>query len=472
VANDDEPQDPKAKLVWLNEERKRRRQARRDAPHDAEMAAAFVDAYGGKLRYCRDLGGWLVWNGTRYCRDQRYAVLEMAQEFCTDQAAALQVKSLGGRRQIDSVLHLARALDPIATEPREWDGDPDVLCTPGGIVELSTGLLRPATPADYCTRQTRDTPKGACPLFLRTLKQIFLDTPSLIPFLQVWLGYCLTGHNRERKFVFAHGGGSNGKDTVFDLARTLLGDYADIVPIETLLASKHDRHPTEVAMLHGLRLGVASETPKNRRWNEARVKLLTGGGRVSARRMHGNFFSFIMAAKLVVLGNEQPVLTTLDEAWRDRMLFLPFLQQFTGKRVNKKLKDELLVREGPGILRWFVEGAVRWYSDGLTIPKEIIAATDTYMTEQDVYGRWLDECIDTGNAQAKSYLKDLFVSWETWCEREREHAGTPNALSRDLAKRHPRAKHKDEKGVVFRGLHVGKLKRGNPSGQSGPAGRK
>ena len=423
-------------------------------PHDEEMAAAFVAQYGDQLRYCQDLGGWLTWDGSYYQHDQRLSILERAQAFCAGEAARLKAKSLAGRKRIDAVVHLARARESIATEAKDWDADPDILCTPGGILELPTGLLRPATPADYCTRRTLVTPKGDCPRFLKVLHEIFLDQPSLIPFLQVFCGYCLSGHDKERKFVFAYGGGNNGKDTAFSLLQALMGSYAGTVPTETLLSSKSDRHPTEVAMRRGLRLGVASETPKTRKWNEARVKLLTGGGRISARFMNGNFFDFPMTAKLVVYGNELPILTSLDDAWRDRMLFLYFNQQFTGKRAIKGLKEDLIAREGPGILAWAAQGSVTWYAEGLVVPPEITAATNAYMAEQDVRGRWLAECIDTSNPSAETTTIALFESWSRWAESEKEYVGTPTALTRELNKRFPGKYQKREKCRVFIGLKV------------------
>jgi putative DNA primase/helicase len=214
MADDDDtpPQDPKAKLVWLDTERKKRRRARDLLPHDEELAAGFVERESDRTRYCHELGGYLIRSGSCYRRNQRFIVLARAQEYCAEMAETLHAKTLASRKRIDAVMHLARAREPIRTEIDEWDRDPDILCTPDGIVELATGLLRKATPADYCTRQTLVSPKGTCPRFLRTLREIFKDNPSLIPFLQVWGGYCLTGHDRERKFVFAHGGGNNGKD--------------------------------------------------------------------------------------------------------------------------------------------------------------------------------------------------------------------------------------------------------------------
>jgi putative DNA primase/helicase len=53
----------------------------------------------------------------------------------------------------------------------------------------------------------------------------------------------------------------------------------------TFLASNQERHPTELAKLAGARLVVAQETQKGRRWDETKIKALTGGDKITARFM-------------------------------------------------------------------------------------------------------------------------------------------------------------------------------------------
>jgi hypothetical protein len=42
-------------------------------------------------------------------------------------------------------------------------------------------------------------------------------------------------------------------------------------PVEMFLRSRFDRHPTEIARLHKMRLTVAQETPKARSRDEAKI---------------------------------------------------------------------------------------------------------------------------------------------------------------------------------------------------------
>src|SRR5690606_10681579 len=64
-----------------------------------------------------------------------------------------------------------------------------------------------------------------------------------------------------------------------------LGDYAVNVGMETLTASRHERHTTELARLRGARMARASETEKGKAWAENRIKNLTGQDTITARFM-------------------------------------------------------------------------------------------------------------------------------------------------------------------------------------------
>jgi putative DNA primase/helicase len=92
------------------------------------------------------------------------------------------------------------------------------------------------------------------------------------------------------------------------------------------LRSKYDRHPTEVARLHKVRLTVAQETPKGRAWDEGKIKNMTGGDVLTARFMRGDFFDFDPTHKIIIAGNIKPSLYNVDEAMRRRFLLVLFKQ--------------------------------------------------------------------------------------------------------------------------------------------------
>ena len=90
--------------------------------------------------------------------------------------------------------------------------------------------------------------------------------------------------------MFLFGTGGNGKTVFMSTVTGIFGDYAITAPMEMFLTSNVDRHPTEIAKLKGARLVVAHETQKGRRWDESKIKTLTGGDPISGRFMRGDFF--------------------------------------------------------------------------------------------------------------------------------------------------------------------------------------
>ena len=146
----------------------------------------------------------------------------------------------------------------------------------------------------------------------------------MMRFLQQIVGYCLTGDTREHALFFIYGPGGNGKSVFLNTVSAIIGDYATTAAMDTFVASKSDRHPTDLAGLRGARLVAASETEEGRAWAEAKIKAITGGDPISARFMRQDFFTYRPQFKLVIVGNHKPVLKNVDDAAERRFNIIPF----------------------------------------------------------------------------------------------------------------------------------------------------
>src|SRR5258706_221850 len=120
-----------------------------------------------------------------------------------------------------------------------------------------------------------------------------------------------------------------------------------------------DRHPTDLAMLQGARLVTGGETEQGRRWAESKLKLLTGGDKISARRMRQDFFEFTAQFKLLLMGNHKPSLRDVDVAMRRRFHIIPFAAVIEDHERELNLAEKLL-KERDGILGWAIEGCREW----------------------------------------------------------------------------------------------------------------
>ena len=196
-------------------------------------------------------------------------------------------------------------------------------------------------------------------------------------FLQRYIGYCCTGFTTEHVFVFAYGTGANGKSTFINTIARIFGDYATVADMSTFIASNTEHHPTDLAKLRGARLVVAQETQRGRRWDETKIKALTGGDKITARFMRQDFFDFTPTFKLFICGNHKPRLANVDEAMRRRLLLVPFTVQIPPAERDPQLAEKLEA-EWPAILRWCIDGCLEWQRIGLAPPAIVRDATDEY----------------------------------------------------------------------------------------------
>jgi putative DNA primase/helicase len=329
---------------------------------------------------------------------------------------------------------------------------------------LRTGESHAPRPSDYITKKAScccAEPGTPHPVWTGFLERIAPD-PELRAFLQRFIGYSLTGATTEHKFVFAYGTGANGKSTFINTVAAILGDYATVADVGTFIAAAGERHPTDVAKLHGYRLVVAQETEKGRRWDETKIKSMTGGDKMTARFMRCDFFDFVPKFKLWIVGNHKPRLDNVDEAMRRRMLLVPFTVQIPPKERDTELPKKLKA-EWPAILRWALDGCLEWQRIGLAPPEIVTKATDEYFEDQDTVKQWLEDCTIGGDF-AFTPTSQLFTSWREWCVARNLHPGTGNAFSDALVDR-GYARKKGTGGV--RGFNKLALKPVSPAYPSG-----
>jgi putative DNA primase/helicase len=331
---------------------------------------------------------------------------------------------------------LARADARLAVSADCWDCDPWLLNCPGGTVDLRTGEMRAHRRDDLITKLCPVSPgDGGCPLWETFLARATDGKSELQSYLQRMAGYCATGSTREQSLFFLYGTGGNGKGVFINTITAVLEPYCAVAPIEMLLDSRNsaDRHPTDLAGLRGKRLVTAVEVGKGRRWQEEKLKNLTGGDRVTARFMRGDFFEFAPVFKLLIAANHRPSLRSVDEAIRRRLHLVPFVVTIPESERDHDLGEKLKA-EWPGILRWIIEGCLAWQREGLNPPAVARRATAEYFGEEDTVGRWIEEHCILG-IQHDASGKALFADWKLWAEAAGEYAGSQKGFGQNLEAR-------------------------------------
>lgn len=404
---------------------------------DEALALQFADQHGASLRYVAGWGRWMEWDGAVWRPDQTLRVFDLARRICRQASAGLDEKrlasSIASASTVAAVERLAKSDRRHAATVDQWDPDPWLLNTPGGVIDLRTGTMRRHTAAEYMTKSTAVPPGGSCPQWLSFLDTVMAGDAELVAFVQRVAGYCLTGSIREHALFFAHGTGANGKGVTLNTLTGILGDYAAVASIDAFTASQNDRHPTDLAMLRGARMVTAQETEEGRRWAESRIKAMTGGDPITARFMRQDFFTFDPRFKLLIAGNHRPGLRNVDEAIRRRFNLIPFAVRIAPDQRDPNLPEKLKA-EWPGILAWAIEGCLEWQRGGLRPPAAVIDATAEYLAAEDATAAFLAECCIVDKSLEYGSTP-LFTSWKAWADRTGEFPGTLKRFSQNLSGR-------------------------------------
>jgi P4 family phage/plasmid primase-like protien len=427
-------------------------------PRDSEdaLALSFAELRADDLRHCEEWGKWLEWNGHVWKTDKTAAVYDAVRKHVRSLATGMHpqdARKIVNAKTVAAVERMARTDRCIATAGDVWDADPWLLNTPGGVVDLQSGHLAPASPDFHMTKSTAVAPGGDCPTWEAFLNRSLGGDAELIGFVQRMLGYALTGDTREHALFFLYGRGGNGKGVLLNTVAAIMGDYQTTAAAETFIDSPHERHPTDLAGLRGARLVTVTETEKGKRWAESKIKALTGGDKVSARFMRQDYFDFVPQFKLIISGNHKPGLRTVDEAIRRRLHLVPFTIDIPPAERDKALPEKLKAEWG-GILAWLIEGCLTWQRSGLQPPAAVRDATDEYLSSEDVFGTWLDERCDQDAGHWDS-REALFRSWSDWCRVASEFAGSQKQFLETMRKR-SFEEGKDKTGTIrgFRGVRV------------------
>ena len=434
---------------WLNLSDKNNDREGNPPLTDLGNAQRFVALFKDDVRFCYQWRKWLVWDGVRWRLDENGEVERRAKftvrQFYAEASRVVDddlrkalvkwARTSESRSRLLAMIELAKSEPGIPLNPDELDSDPWLLNCTNGSIDLRTRKLLPNRREDLCTKliPIAYDPEATCPLFKEFLSRILKGNRELSNFLQRAFGYALTGSTIEQVLFILWGCGANGKSTLLEIIRELLGDYGRTADAALLMRHNHEGVRNDVARLAGARFVSTSETEAGRHLAEVLVKQLTGGDKVAARFLYSEFFEFETQFKLFLTTNHKPVIRGTDNAiWR-RIRLIPFEVTIPEDQQDKELPRKLRA-EMPGILAWAVRGCIRWQKYGLGQPEKVAAATAAYRAEMDVLGAFLkDRCIVRKDAIVPT--GQLYAEYRGWCERAGERALTQQKLGSALGDR-------------------------------------
>jgi P4 family phage/plasmid primase-like protien len=414
---------------------------------DDGAALGLVDRFGEVIRFVPERGRWLAWTGVVW----RWQPVSggIVREYAKQTARALpegDKAAVRHKTRALSAVGTAAMLAQAATDPRvaidqgALDAHPWELNTPGGIVDLRTGTMGPSDASKLHTKITACSPDAdADPArWLTFLADTFGADFELIGYLQRLIGYSATGNVAKHVLPFCVGSGGNGKGVFLESLTGVLGDYATTAPAGFLMAKASIQHETEIARLTGMRMVVCSEVSDEDRFDEVKVKQLTGGDTLTARFMRQDHFSFTPSHHLWLMGNHQPHVRAGGRAFWRRLRLIPFLNEVTEEQMVDDLQGILSREHGPALLAWIVAGAAAYAAGGLDEPESVTTATGAYAADQDTVARFVEECCHLAPASpdhVQIKTSKLREAYERWCFGEGETPVSAKKFTQELIRR-------------------------------------
>ncbi len=279
-----------------------------------------------------------------------------------------------------------------------------------GLFDLATYRLKPHSPEVLSTIRLNVTydPQASCPLWEEAVRTIVIKQ-EYIDIIQEFFGLCMTRETYD-KALFLIGEGNNGKSTLLDVLKGILGDENTCeVQLEQLEKSHY------VAQLHNKILNLASEISARGTVCDEMFKKIVAHDYVMGDHKFGHPFSFRPACKLIFATNNMPRTDDKSRAFYRRLLIVPLTKEFTEMDDKHKYYRTLLT-ERNGIFNWMVEGLKRLKERGrFAIGKNMIEAVEHYRVENNPVLSFVNEnCVLEPDASISK--RDIYEAYREFCE--------------------------------------------------------
>lgn len=398
---------------------------------DAGNAQQFARRYGDRIKFNRNRGKWMEFDGRRWNLDTG----EGAAQRCFAEMGEVMWQTIGQQGSpegkmalakwanytnsaagLRAALSLAKAREEIEVFENDLDQEPYLLNCLNGTVDLRRGGLKRHDSKDLLTQlaPVKFPQKDVkIDVWMACLDKWHRGDQEAIGYLRRLAGMCLTGDTSSRVFPIFYGAGRNGKSVFLDTLMALMGDYATVAPRSLLRVGQHEEHATELASLLRQRMVIASETKKGMKLKTDLVKAMTGDSKLKARFMRKDFFDFTPTHKTILVTQSLPRVDEDGDAIWDRVQKMEWGVRITEEEQNTKLMDELKA-EWPGILKWAVEGCLEWQKAGMLVPTdEIREQTKAYREDQITLKDFLDAACETGDGffEPVASMRKAYMEW-------------------------------------------------------------
>lgn len=417
--------------------------------NDTGNAHRFLNNFEGQVRYNVDNKHWMIYNG-KYWQYDAYGTVKNYAEIVIEEMKQEAMSTNGDRQKKllnnikramssngkEAMLREAQHLGTLPVTNADFDTQPYLFNTQSGVVNLHDGTIKPHDKELMLSRYSDLVIDRAKPaLWLKFLNEIFKNNLGLIEYVQRVLGYAMTAYTKEQAMFIFLGDGANGKSLLLETFTKIMGSYSTTSSVDILVErSQRSANLSEIARLARIRAVMTDETEMGDKLRESGIKSMTSDyGEITARYLYGNEFVFKPEFKIFMATNHRPIIRGTDHGiWR-RIKIIPFDVVIPDEKQDRYLGDKLKNEYGR-ILWWCIEGAMKWYKDGIATPTEVSSAVKDYRSEMDLVQKWINDNCEIDILYSESATA-LFLNICEYIDKNREYKMTNTMFGRNMGKK-------------------------------------
>ena len=269
---------------------------------------------------------------------------------------------------------------------------PTLISLNNGVLNLETKQLLEFS-SDYKIKNKvpiNYNPTAYSEIMDKTLNKISCDDKQLRMLIEEMIGYILFRRNELGKCFILTGSGANGKSTLLDVIKRLIGkENISSVALNEL----NDRFRT--FQLEGKLANIGDDISNGYIDDNSTFKKLVTGETVNVERKGKDPFDFENYSKLIFSCNEIPRINDLSDGLKRRIIFIPFNAKFSKSDPDYDpfIVDKLLSSESlEYLLKISLAGLERiLYNRSFTTPKSVEDTWDDYERKNNPVIGYLDE---------------------------------------------------------------------------------
>ena len=245
----------------------------------------------------------------------------------------------------------------------------------------------------------------------KTLDKVACGDKQVRMLLEEMIGYALYRENTMQMAFILTGGGSNGKSTVLDLIKELIGK-----PNYTSLDLRELETTFTPAELHNKLANIGDDISAKYLETSSIFKKVVTGESFMAQRKYGQPFELESYATQIFCANELPPVNDRTDGFSRRITIIPFTAKFGSsddENYDPFIKDKLMTEQAiEYLLKIAIDGLKR-----VLINREFTKSSrgemekNEFVIQNNPVLRWIEE----GAKVENETVKDVYETYQQWC---------------------------------------------------------